>query len=197
VSPLARAAGIRIFNGGYTFHEELLSRAAQRHPELRLRAFDTADFIAELSEPADAARYAALIEAGRGVVAHRNAEMVVRAFDPPETPAIFAIGLDAEFHEQLDKTKSRASGLWREILDAMAPRPENLAPARLCLNANCPLVQRLAAIADPAMQRIGVEVIFVQSLMSGQHAITTREMELLNAGVDQLLAKCALGGTTP
>jgi hypothetical protein len=48
VSPLARAAGIRIFNGGYTFHEELLSRAAQRHPELRLRAFDTADFIADV-----------------------------------------------------------------------------------------------------------------------------------------------------
>lgn len=194
ILPLARSSGVRVFNGGFTFHEELLSRAAQRHPELRMQTFDSADLVSKWQPPQDEATYQALIDAGGEAVAHREAELIVRAFEPSETGAFFAIGLDAEFHAQLDKTKSRASGLWQEILDAMAPRPEGLPPTRLCLNANCPLVQRLALIRDPMLQRTGVEVLFVQALMSGQHAITAKEMELLNAGLGRLLDLCQSGG---
>jgi molecular chaperone HtpG len=190
LSAVARAAGLRVFNGGYTFHEELLCRAAERHPELEVLAFDTADIADLWPEPEDADRYRALIEAASPALQAREAELVVREFEPHSIPAFFALGLEAEFHRQLDLTKSRASGLWNEVLDAMAPRPEALSPTRLCLNARSPLVRRLADMPDPLLQRTGVEVLFVQALMAGQHALSPAEWALLHGGLETLLARC-------
>mgnify|MGYP000060355566 CR=1 FL=1 len=45
ISAIAAAAGVRVFNGGYIYHEELLSRAAERHPELEIRSFDSSDLV--------------------------------------------------------------------------------------------------------------------------------------------------------
>lgn len=191
LSGVAAAAGLRVFNGGYTYHEELLSRAAERHPELELRSFDSADLIDHLPEPADAGAFSTLLEAAGEAMEGRGCEAVVREFEPANVPALFALGLDAEFHRQLDRTKSMSSGLWNEILDAMAPRPERLSPTRLCFNARSPLVRRIAGLRDASLQRTGVRVLFVQALMSGQHPLTGDELALLNRGMEDLLGRVA------
>lgn len=191
IATVAPAAGLRVFNAGYTYHEELLGRVAERHPELEVRAFDTADIVEGWPEPQDVSSFDRLLDIGRGVLEHREAELAVRAFEPSSLPAFYALGVEAEFHRQLDRTKSMASGLWNEILDAMAPRPELANPTRLCLNANSSLVRRLASIQDDDLLRTGVEVLFVQALMNGQHSLSVDELHLLNAGLERLLATCA------
>lgn len=194
LATVAAAAGLRVFNGGYTYHEELLTRAVERYPELEIRSFDTTDQVEEWEAPENSAEYERLTAAAQGVLASRDAELVVKAFDPPEVPAFFALGLDAEAHRQLDRTKSIASGLWNEILDAMAPRPEQLSKTCLCLNSRNPLVRRIASAPDAALQRMAVEVLFVQALMSGQHPLLKRDLEMLNKGLEGLLARSMGGG---
>jgi len=190
LSPIAAAAGVRVFNGGYTYHEELLGRAIERHPEIELRAFDSADLVDMWEEPPNAEDYRGLLAAGAPALEKRECELLVRTFGPSQLPAFFALGADAEFHRQLDRTKSRASGLWNEILNAMAPRPEVPSRTRLCLNTNSTLVRRLAALTDPELQRTAVEILYVQALMSGQHALSTEEVELLHDNMERLLLRC-------
>lgn len=183
----AAEAGIRVFNGGYTYHEELLCRAAERHPELEVSSFDTAD-LANLMDPAEYPEaFADLLEAGNASLSGRGVEVVVRDFAPVTLPAFFALGLDAEFHRQLDETKSEASGLWEEILDAMAPRPESLSPTRLCLNGKSPLVRSLAAFRDRETRRDGVEILYVQALMNGQHILSSDDLAMLHRAMERLL----------
>jgi len=191
LAPVAGHAGLRVFNGGFTYHEELISRAAERHPELEVRSFDSADLVDMLPEPEDSGTFIELLESAALVLADRGCEPVVRLFEPSELPALFALGMDTEFHRQLDRTKSMASGLWNEVLDAMAPRPADLSPTRLCLNANSVLVRRLASLRDPELRGTGIEVLYVQALMAGQHALTADEHSLLNRGMERLLSRVA------
>ncbi|MEM1185320.1 MAG: HSP90 family protein [Planctomycetota bacterium] len=193
IYPVAKVAGLRVFNAGYTYHEELLALAAQKHPELELVAFDSADMTETWPDPDAPERFASLLGVARGVLESRGCEPVVRRFAPAETPAFYALGLDAEFHDQLDRTKSMASQLWNEILDSLAPRPETLTPTRLCFNADSPLVRRVIEIEDLDLVKTAVEVMFVQALMSGQHPITTTDMALLHDGLDRLLSAAVVG----
>ncbi|HPF40662.1 MAG TPA: HSP90 family protein [Phycisphaerae bacterium] len=197
LTPVAAASGLRVFNGGYTYHEELLCRAAERHPELEVISFDSADLANHWPEPDDADRFERLCATHDGPIKERECEVVVRAFEPADVPAFFALGLDAEFHRQLDQTKSIASGLWNEVLDAMAPRQESLAPTRLCLNSRSRLVQRLATLEDPALLRTAIEVLYVQALMSGHHPLMRDELALLHDGMERLLTRCAATSEIP
>lgn len=193
IAPIAARVGLRVFNGGYTYHEELLSRGVQRHPELVLRAFDSSDLLDGMDTPADAEAYRGLAEAGSEALRESECEVVIREFEPASTPAFFALGATQEFHRELDQTKSRASQVWNEILDAMAPRSPELAPTRLCLNARSPVVRRLANAADADLARIAVQVLYAQALMAGHYPLTSREMGLLSSGMEQLLARISDG----
>ncbi|MBS0197443.1 MAG: HSP90 family protein [Planctomycetes bacterium] len=188
LSAVAASAGVRVFNGGYTYHEELLCRAAERHPELELRSFDSADLVELLPAPSDPDRFERLRTIGEAALDSRGCRLLVRVYRPTDVSAFFALGADAEFHRQLDRTKSMASGLWNEVLDALAPRPEHLSPTCLCLNADSPLIGRLASLADDEAVRTGVEVLYVQALMNGQHPITADDVALLNRGMERLLS---------
>jgi molecular chaperone HtpG len=187
LATIAEPLGIRVFNGGYTYHEELLTRAAQRWPELNVRGYDTSDLADELPEPGDPGRFEGLADAGAEALGPHGCGVVVRDFAPESSPAFFALGLDAEYHRQLDRTKAMSSELWTVVLDAMAPRPEVVSPTRLCLNARSPLICRLAGTADPGLQRTAVEILYVQALMAGQHALTSGELDLLHRGMERLL----------
>jgi len=190
LSNVAAQSGYRVFNGGYTYHEELLCRAAERHPDLEVVSFDSADLAELWPEPNDPERYQTMADIGARANLGRNCEVVIRSFMPAEIPAYFALGLEAEFHEQLDRTKALASGLWNEILDVMAPRPKALTPTRLCLNTNNEMIQRLAAATDRELQRTAIEVLFVQALMSGQHPLQQDDLARLNAGMIRMLGYC-------
>lgn len=193
LAKVAGAVGIRVFNGGYTYHEELLKRAIQRHPELELRSFDSSDLVDILSVPADQSAFEGLAACWSLASEGRGCELAVREFEPSEVPAFYALGLEAEFHRQLDRTKAMVSGLWEEMLEVMAPRPEHLSPTRLCLNAKCPMIKQLAALRDPQLMRTGLEVLYVQALMSGNHPLTGDELALLNRGMERLLMGVAAG----
>lgn len=190
---VAAAASLRIFNGGYTYHEELLVAGAARSPGLEVVTFDAADMVERWPEPDSPEKFSSLLAAGAEVLSDRGAELVVRRFEPSSVAAFFALGSDAEFHRQVDRTKSISSGLWVEILETLAPRPEHLSPTRLCLNASSPVVQRLAQLSDQSLQRTAVEVLYVQALMAGHHALTSSELSMLNQGMERLLSRCAEG----
>lgn len=162
-----------------------------------LRSFDSADIVGLWAEPESPKLYEGLLESCEGLLAERECGLVVRGFEPATIPAFFALGVDAEFHRQLDRTKSMSSGLWNEILDALAPRPDTLSPTSLCLNSRNRLIQQLASLRDPELQRVAVRALYVQSLMSGQHALTARESEMLHTSMEQLLIRCADRAVNP
>lgn len=192
MSKIAAAAGLRIFNGGFTYHEELLVRAVQKYPELELRSFDSSDLVDELCTPEDPEAFNQFETIWDATSDPRRCELVIRDFEPSAVPAFYALGLEAEFHRQLDRTKTMSSGLWQEVLEVMAPRPDNLSPTRLCLNAKCPMIRRLATISDATLRQTGLEVIYVQALMSGNHPLTGDELAMLNRGMERLLTGVAM-----
>ncbi len=189
LQPIASVLGIRVFNGGFTYHEELLGLAAQRFPDLSVVGFDTSDLVMSLPEPDDADRFSAVVEEANEMLEPRDCRCVVREFEPTSVSAMFALGMDAEYHRQLDRTKAMSSELWQKMLESMAPRPQTLNPTCLCLNSRNDVVRRVAGLGDRQAVRAAVEVLYVQALMSGQHSLTSAEIEMLNRGMEFLLTR--------
>lgn len=197
VAHVAAALGLRVFNGGYTHHEELLVRAAARFDTLDVSAFDSCDLIDRLPESQVPEHLAArMVARADDVLATYACTAVLRDFEPASTPAIYGMGLDGEFHRQIDRSKSMASGHWGEIIDALKPSDEARPPTRLALNARNPVVQGVLHCQDDELARETLELLYVQSLMNGMHPLSDREMTVLNSRLLSLLGR-AISGSNP
>jgi molecular chaperone HtpG len=186
---------VRVFNGGYTHHEELLEKAASRIPDLTVEAFDAAMMIDLLGLPEeDGDGAAGLEQVANGALEAHGCTVVVRVFEPAATSALYGLGMDAEFHRQVDRAKARASGLWKRMLEEVAPTESERPPTRLCLNWSNGVVRALAASKDEALVRTVVQVLYVQSLMNGMHPLTADETAVLSRGLMELMSRCTGGG---
>lgn len=194
VAHVAAALGIRVFNGAYTHHEELLARAAERFDGMEISTFDSSDLLARLPEhrlsPSVAERIIAL---GDEALSPHSCTCILREFPPATVTAIYGLGLDGEFHRQIARSKAMASGHWGEVIDALQPAREEAPPTRLALNVANPLVAGICECGDDALVREAVELLYVQSLMSGMHPLSDAELTLLNTRLLTLLRR-AIGG---
>jgi molecular chaperone HtpG len=195
VLEVGAAQHVRVFNGGFTHHEELLEKAASRIADLTVESFDAAMMIDLLPEPGDGGDAAARLEQiADGALEAHGCKAVVRGFEPSATSALYGLGMDAEFHRQVDRAKARASGLWKQMLEEVAPTESERPPTRLCLNWANGVVRALAASKDDALVQTVVQVLYVQSLMNGMHPLTADETAALSRGLVELMSRCTAGG---
>jgi molecular chaperone HtpG len=104
--------------------------------------------------------------------------VVIRAFDPPTTPALYLVSRAAAFHDEFTASRGAADDLWGGVLDALA----QVAPAerpQLVLNHRNPMVRRVVALADPELAGLAVESLYGQALMLGHHPIRPADAALL------------------
>ena len=199
LAPVASAQNLVVVNAGYTDDEELLTTLPDVLPILveKVTAADLSEDFAELPDDAwDAA--ADLLEVARDALGPMDCTPDVRKFEPRGLPALYAIGEEANFLRDLERSKENAGELWGGVLeDLKRARPEVDGP-RLCLNWAHPLVRNLAATAtgDAAARttvRTAVELLYVQSLMLGHYPLGAREFELFGDSLLGLIAAAVAG----
>jgi molecular chaperone HtpG len=209
IAPIARARGELVANGGYVYDADLMLKLGEVFGT-PVREIGAADFV-DAFEPLDAdeqPRFATLLADAREVLDGIDATPVVRRFDPAELPVIYAPAADDAFRRSLRSSREAADDLWADVLgdvEAELTRrgagdpPDALDDTanRLCLNADNPTVQRLAAMPNRDLRRLAVRTLFVQSLMLGGHPLDRRELALLTDSLDGLLSHAIGDGPTP
>lgn len=198
VAHIAAPLGIRVFNGCYTHHEELLVRAASRFDGLDISAFDSSDLINRLpASSVSADRTERFLALADDALALHSCTAVLRDFEPSSIPSVYGLGLDGEFHRQIARSKAMASGHWGEVIDALKPNNDEAPPTRLAINGLNPLVRDVLACTDDTLTKQAVELLYVQSLMNGMHPLSDSEMNLLNTRLLSLLTRAIGGVPTP
>lgn len=187
VQAVASAQGLCLVNAGYVYDAELLARYAERRRgELSVTEVDPQTLAQGLSAPsqAEAERYAGFLALADEVLEPHGCAAELRRFAPASLPTIYATDREAPFRRALERTRedAGAEGPWGGILDALAAARE-APPAQLCFNLDNPCVARLAEQQDPTLLRRAVELLYVQSLLLGQHPLRQQELSLLNAGL--------------
>ncbi|MCW5767404.1 MAG: HSP90 family protein [Phycisphaeraceae bacterium] len=195
IRDVAAGEGLCVFNGGYTHHEELLKKAASTFGQLALQTFDSIDLIGSLADPKEAYSYQALTERATRAIAEFGCDAIVREFAPPEIPALYGLASDEAFKRSIERAKNLSSPFWVQALDAVGQTVPDTRPV-LCLNARHPVVRRLVATFHEEIVREVVRLLYVQSLISGSHPLSTVESSALADGLLSLIGR-AIAGAEP
>ena len=84
------------------------------------------------------------------------------------------------------ETAQKAARVMR-IIDAFASEYREEAIAKLYLNTDNPLIQRMMTVTDNEKLRCCIEILYVQALLTGGYPMRSHEMQTLNSGLLQLL----------
>ena len=204
LAPVASAQGLVVINACYTDEQELLESLPDVLPVVAEKV-TAADLSEEFSELDDAAwdSAAALLAVAGDALSPLDCTPDVRRFEPSTLPALYAIGEEASFLRDLERSKEEAGELWGGVLeDIKRSRPQVDGP-RLCLNWAHPLIRNLAATASTPDDRGGavargtvrtaVELLYVQSLMLGHFPLGEAEFELFGDSLLGLIAAAVEG----
>ncbi|MET8150337.1 HSP90 family protein [Actinoplanes sp. NPDC049668] len=194
LAAVAAAQDVGLINGGYTYDAEIIERLPQLDREIKVERLEPTD-LATRFEALDAAvelRLRPFLSAAQRRLDRLGCEVVVRAFEPANLPALYLVSRAAHLHEEFTATRAKADDLWGGVLDALA---DTEAPERpqLVLNHRNPLVRRVTALGDPDLTALAVEALYGQALLLGYHPIRPADAALLNTSFLGLLGRAVPG----
>ena len=194
---LAAARGWVVVNAGYSFEEELLRKYAARHAGRvrleRLDATDDPELFARLGE-AEREQFRQLELDVEGHLQRSGASGVrvqVRRFRPAELPAVIIESPETEAERKLQNRLTVLSmtdafdDIAREALEQGRRRPQSLS-----LNADNPLVRRLAAEdrRNPLVREVMLGV-YHSALLYSHNLLTQNNAEAIH---DHLVRLCSM-----
>ncbi|NNJ25299.1 HSP90 family protein [Alienimonas chondri] len=204
LAPVASAQGMVVVNACYTDEQELLETLPDVLPVTteKVTAADLSEDFTELEDDAwDAA--STLLNVASDALTPLDCTPDVRRFEPKTLPALYAIGEEASFLRDMERSKEQANELWGGLLNEMQKARPQVEGPRLCLNWSHPLIRNLAATAATPDDRGGavargtvrtaVELLYVQSLMLGHYPLGEAEFELFGDSLLGLIAAAVDG----
>ncbi|MEW9094304.1 MAG: HSP90 family protein [Clostridiaceae bacterium] len=192
IEKTAKAQNICIINGGYVNDADLVEKfneciklgtVERVKPEDITEEFEGLN-INEMSKTFD------FIDFADGVLRREKCSCSIKKFEPEEIPAIYNISEEAKFLKEIEKTKeesfSSSINLFGEIASIFEDQIQE-SFASLCFNYNNFLVKRLIGCKDKEVKKAVIEILYVQSLMLGNHPIKNVDNNLFTNGVNRLI----------
>lgn len=190
ISRVSAAQSMCVINGGYVFDAELIERLTDFFPEYTVERIDPID-ITESFEDLTLAEQQLVFQFLRTADAALQSfgcKAEIKKFLPLELPALYSTSEEATFLRSVERTQEEANPLFASVLGSLgAAFGVPAAHGQLCFNFRNPVIAKLVQSADPELQRMAVEMIYVQALLMGHHPLNHREMKLLNNGLFNLI----------
>ncbi len=189
---LARVAAAQqrcIINGGYTYDSDLLRRASDLLG-LHVAEVESRDLAEEFEEldVEEHDRLFAFLEAAAAALRPFRCEPSVKKFRPAEIPVLFSSSKETRYFRSLEQSKEIANPLWAGVLDNLGSSRKSAGTgSQLIFNGNNPLIQKLAQVKGEPMLRRVAQMLYVQALMLSQEPLTSKELQLLNDGLLDLI----------
>jgi molecular chaperone HtpG len=194
LAPVAAAQGLAVVNAGYVYDTELIDRLATVDRQLEVEQLRAADLTTHL-ERLDAAEEQALAPALAGadrVLARLGCDLLVRSFEPSGLPTLYLLDDDTAFQLDVRGAREQVDETWAAILgnfqSAAEPRP------RLVLNHRNPLSRQVLTLAEPELQAMCLEGLYVQALLLGHHPLRPADTAALNQSFIGLIGRAIAGG---
>ena len=137
--------------------------------------------------PAEAFRKAKnLLDNARDALEQFGCDAELKAFSPAQLPVFYLLDENAGIKREIQHSRENASDLFFSMLDAFAEEVQD-SRATLFLNWNNPLIQKLISVENPERQKICMEILYVQNLLTGRFPMQGGEMALLNENLITLI----------
>ncbi|ASS77173.1 HSP90 family protein [Tumebacillus algifaecis] len=190
ISRVSAAQSMCVINGGYVFDAELIERLPDFFPEYSVERVDPLDITESLEDLTIPEQQLAFqfMRTANTVLQSFGCNAEIKKFLPLELPALYSTSEEATFLRSVERTQEESNPLFASILESLnAAFGAPAAHGQLCFNFNNPVILKLVQSADPKLQQMAIEMIYVQALLMGHHPLNHREMKLLNNGLFNLI----------
>ncbi len=187
-SALMLSQGQMLVNACYVYDSQLL-RMMQEYDDSFIAyplAYMTFEEFLQ-NPPAEAYHKAAqLLDTAQEALKLFDCDVELKCFSPAQLPVFYMLDENAEIRRQIEHSKENAHDLFSSMLSAFADEIKQ-SRATLFLNWNNNLIQKLLMIQNAERQKICIEILYVQNLLTGRFPMQGGEMALLNENLIQLI----------
>jgi len=183
---VARALGIELIDGGFSYDSQLLSLARQLIGR-EVPPLDDDFLIARLADPApqESDKAADFMADATRVLGAFRAKPVLKGFEPVAVPALLNLSDGIAYGRHLRASREVALPLFVDVLDAISPLGSESVPL-LVFNARNELVRTLFGYSG-RKRDLAVQLLYLQALMLAHQPLSNSELELLQTATLELL----------
>lgn len=188
VSPVFLAKNIMLVNAGYTYVKNLIERLYLLNENSSVVPLQISCIDNMLSDPSGDDSVIERFEKNcNDILSEYDCCVSVKSFDPQELPVLYTTDDNALIMRDIKQSIEKSDDLFSEMLNSFAEEYQKKASATLYINADNPLVSRLILVNDPNKLKCCIEILYVQSLLTGGYAMHNNELSVLNENLISLL----------
>ncbi len=189
LSPLYIQRSSLLINAGYVYENSIISKIAHNSTLTNIeRLTDTdIDFMLDDSDfdrDPDAEKMCAFADR---ILRKYDCRVVLKAFEPFEIPALYTINETAAEARQIKRSKESANDIFMNMLSSFEEDVKVKSSACLYFNTNNLIIRKMIKMSDSDKIQCYIEILYVQSLLSGHFPLLHNEMKMLNENLYKIM----------
>lgn len=191
IHQVAKAQSFCVVNGAYAYDTELIQKVPKIFPEVKVQRVDPTSFTHQFDDLSLAEREQVFefIRLANVVLQPFQCAAEVKKFEPIDLPALYTTNEEGLFLRTAEHTQEKSNTLFASIIQQMTSQQFHSALAKLCFNFDNPLIQKAIRSRNPELNRLIIELLYVQSLLLGHYPLKKQELELMNQGLIRLIER--------
>ena len=129
-----------------------------------------------------------LLRTASKILRKYDCKPALKEFRPFEIPTLYTINEKAYKARQIKRSKQNANNIFMGMLNSFESEISSNAVACLYLNTNNLIIRKLIDMDDEEKLSCYIEILYVQSLLSGHFPLLNNEMKILNENLYNLMS---------
>lgn len=189
LAPLYTQRSLLLINAGYVYEGAIISKIAENSVTTLIdKLTDTdIDFMLDDSEFENDIDVERLCEFAEKVLRKYECRVAIKAFEPFEIPSLYTLNERAIEARQIKRSMESANNIFSEMLSVFQEEATAKATSCLYLNTNNLIIRKMMKMEDKDKLRCYIEIVYVQSLLSGHFPLLHDEMKVLNENLCRIM----------
>ncbi|WP_259015544.1 HSP90 family protein [Emticicia fluvialis] len=190
VSQISHSKDITIINSFYGYDYELLIKLQNKGYEKPIIKVDIGSFFKSFGNlnASESEECELLLEVATIALEKFRCKPDIKRFSPAALPSLYYMSESVGFQRTIDQVSSISDNLWGGILDTFS-QTSSINFSVICFNYENKLIKKLIKSTHRDVIYSIVELIYVNSLLLGHHPLNSKEVEVLNNKLYELIEK--------
>lgn len=140
-----------------------------------------------LEEPVDADDYDYVCAISSIALEKYDCSVRIKSIIPAQLTALYTLNTDGQLKRDIENSKNKSDGMFDEMLDAFSEELAADSSSVLYLNAENPLIMKLAEIDDPEKIEVCAYIIYIQSLIAAGFPVAAPDLFMVNENLIRLI----------
>ena len=190
LAPLYVQRSQLLINAGYVYEDAIITKLSEmsRKTDIIKLTDSDIDFMLDDSEFEGDPAAAKLLRTASKILRKYDCKPALKEFRPFEIPTLYTINEKAYKARQIKRSKQNANNIFMGMLNSFESEISSNAVACLYLNTNNLIIRKLIDMDDEEKLSCYIEILYVQSLLSGHFPLLNNEMKILNENLYNLMS---------